>query len=70
MKTVTISEVDAIMIQETLETAKSLSAVMDLTDSLRKLNRQNRSSPLTLSLDKAWERITSYLEGEDDGTGD
>lgn len=70
MRVIPVNEVDLIMIQETLETAKSLSAVMDLTESLRKLNRQNRSSPLTLSLDKAYERLTYYLEGEDDDTGD
>lgn len=65
-KVVQVKEIDLIMMLETLETAKSLSAVLDLTEALRKLNRQNRSSPLTLALDQCYDRVSEYLNGEDD----
>lgn len=65
MATITISDVDAINIQQALDTARSFTALLDIQEGLRKLNRQNRSSALTLALDEAYERITRYLEVED-----
>jgi hypothetical protein len=66
---VTISDIDAINIQQALDSARSFISLFDLQESIRKLNRQNRSSPLTLALDDAYERITRYLEPEGDNDG-
>jgi len=60
-----IEEVDAINIQETLDSVRSYLNLYDLQDSIRKLNRQSRSSPLTIAVEEAYSRITRVIEGDD-----
>lgn len=51
MPDVTLTEVEAGSLLETLDAAHNCLWVEDLRDSYRKLNRQSRSSPLTLAVE-------------------
>jgi hypothetical protein len=65
MDDITLSSAEAQGLYEALSTAHNYLWVLDLSESYRKLNRQNRSSPLTLEVERYSKLIAERLGLED-----
>jgi hypothetical protein len=63
-KAITLTEVEANRVIESLTAAYNFFYVRDLSDSYLKLNRQNRSSPITLDLEATLALLAEKIDDE------
>jgi hypothetical protein len=66
MDDITLSATEGQLLLETLSAAHNCLWAEDLHETYRKLNRQNRSSPLTLSVEQARDMLAAKLGVEVD----
>jgi hypothetical protein len=65
MDTVSVRLSDLIQVRDSLNSSYYHNLALDMADSYRKLNRQNRGSPMTLALQAALAKTNEYLDAAD-----
>jgi hypothetical protein len=62
---IVLSEVESLTILETITAAYNYFWLQDMSESYVKLNRQNRSSPITLSLESIMSLLNERINGDE-----
>lgn len=62
MDTVTLRLSDLVQVRDSLNSSYYHNLALDMADSYRKLNRQNRGSAMTLALQASLEKVNEYLD--------